>query len=93
MGNPNLLSQLLKKKVIFNFRTKDLEHGGEGAPIAPIYHLALFKKFNLKNPIIFLNIGGISNFTYCYNDGFYAKDIGPGNVGAISRHFFISRAC
>ena len=80
MGDPNLLSQLLKLKIIFNFRKNDLDNDGEGAPLAPIYHFSLSKKLNLKNPTLFLNIGGISNFTYCYKDKLLAKDIGPGNV-------------
>ena len=80
MGDPNLLSRLLKLKVIFNFRKNDLDNGGDGAPLAPIYHLSLSKKLNLKHPLLFLNIGGISNFTYFYKNEIIAKDIGPGNV-------------
>ena len=80
MGDPNLLSRLLKLKVIFNFRKNDLNNGGDGAPLVPIYHLSLSKKLNLKNPSLFLNIGGISNFTYFYKNEIISKDIGPGNV-------------
>ena len=67
LGDGNLLSQLTKKKVIYNFRQNDLENGGQGAPLAPIFHNALAnkinKKFNLEFPINILNIGGISNIT------------------------------
>ncbi len=80
MGDPGLLSQLLKKKVIFNFRQNDILNGGQGAPLAPIYHYKLFKKLKLSSPCIFLNIGGISNITFCDFDNYNAKDIGPGNV-------------
>ena len=80
MGDPNLLSLLLKKRVVFDFRKNDIKHKGEGAPLTPIYHFNLSKKLGLNYPIVFLNIGGISNFTYCENESFYAKDIGPGNV-------------
>ena len=80
MGDPNLLSQILKKKVIFNFRKNDIENNGEGAPLAPIYHSLIAKKIYPNKPSIFLNIGGITNYTYCDGDNLRAKDIGPGNV-------------
>ena len=80
MGNPNLLSQLIQKKVIFNFRKKDIENNGEGAPLTPVYHSLLSKKIFPNEECIFLNIGGVSNFTYCSNVELVARDIGPGNV-------------
>ena len=80
MGDANLLSQILKKKVIYNFRSNDIKNKGEGAPLAPIYHKLLIKKFKMNNPSLILNIGGISNYTYCFKDIISAKDIGPGNV-------------
>ena len=81
IGDPNLLSQLTKKSVVYNFRKNDLENGGQGAPLAPIFHMAIANQLNFKFPWIILNIGGISNFTY-YNKekkSFIASDIGPGN--------------
>ncbi len=80
MGDANLLSQELKEKVIYNFRANDIKNKGEGAPLTPIYHKLLIKKFNINNPTLILNIGGISNYTYCYKNILSAKDIGPGNV-------------
>ncbi len=90
LGDGLLLSQLTKKKVIYNFRQNDLKNGGQGAPLTPIFHNALAnklnKKFNLGFPINILNIGGISNVTSTieYNnlgleEKIYACDIGPGN--------------
>ena len=90
LGDGILLSQLIKKKVIYNFRQNDLENGGQGAPFAPIFHNAIAnkinKKFNLKFPINILNIGGIANVTRTVDerdlwlkDKIYAYDIGPGN--------------
>ena len=38
LGDAKLLSQLLKKNVIYNFRQNDLENGGQGAPLTPIFH-------------------------------------------------------
>ena len=79
MGNAKLLSQLLRTDVIYQFRKNDLNNGGEGAPLTPIYHHFIKKKLNLKKPVLFLNIGGIANYTYSKNDKFFAKDVGPGN--------------
>ena len=79
LGDPLLLKQLLQITIIFNFRTNDMKHGGEGAPLVPIYHKVLFQKLKEKHPCFFLNIGGISNFTYVDKNKIYASDIGPGN--------------
>ena len=80
MGDANLLSQELKEKVIYNFRANDIKNNGEGAPLTPVYHKLLINKFKINNPTLILNIGGISNYTYYFNDTLTAKDIGPGNV-------------
>ncbi len=90
LGDGRLLSQLTKKKVVFNFRQNDLENGGQGAPLTPIFHNALAnkinKKYNLGFPINILNIGGISNITTTVDEKnlwkdnkIHAYDIGPGN--------------
>ena len=67
LGDGNLLSQLTKKKVVYDFRLNDLANGGQGAPLTPIFHNVLAnkinKKFNLGFPLNFINIGGISNIT------------------------------
>ena len=90
LGDGKLLSQLTKKKVIYSFRQNDLENGGQGAPLVPIFHNALAnklnKKFDLDFPINILNIGGIANITSTVDwnnlwhpNKLYAYDIGPGN--------------
>ncbi len=91
LGDGKLLSQLTKKKVVYNFRQNDLENGGQGAPLTPIFHNVLAnkinKKFNLGFPLNFLNIGGISNITFTADwkkwelkvNDINAYDIGPGN--------------
>lgn len=79
LGDGRLLSQLIKKKIVYNFRENDIKNNGNGAPLAPIYHLAISKKINKKN-VVFLNIGGISNETFIdENYIISAKDLGPGN--------------
>ena len=52
LGDGKLLSQLTKKKVVYDFRQNDLKNGGQGAPLAPIFHNVMAnkisKKFDLK---------------------------------------------
>ena len=91
LGDGNLLSQLLKKPVIYDFRQADIDNNGQGAPLTPIYHRLLVNNFlnkekdNSAQPICIVNIGGISNATII-NDisnniekDLIAYDIGPGN--------------
>ena len=78
------LSKITKKTVVYDFRQSDIKNGGEGAPLSPVYHLALIKElFNenkVKIPISILNIGGIANITEIDKDfKITSKDIGPGN--------------
>jgi anhydro-N-acetylmuramic acid kinase len=80
IGDGNLLSQLTKLNVINNFRQNDINNGGQGAPLVPIFHKLLKEKLKLKTPILFVNIGGISNLTYIGKDQeVISLDTGPGN--------------
>ena len=82
IGDGNLLSQLTKKIVINNFRQNDIKNGGEGAPLAPIFHRLIVKQKKLDLPVCILNIGGIANVTaICEydNNSFLSRDLGPGN--------------
>ena len=44
LGDGKLLSKLTKKKVVYDFRQNDLENGGEGAPLTPIFHKLIIEK-------------------------------------------------
>jgi len=82
LGDANLLSNLLKKKVIYNFRENDLINGGQGAPLTPIFHQVLANQNQINLPICILNIGGIANLTIVSSRDFNdlkSYDIGPGN--------------
>tara|TARA_B100001121_G_scaffold284426_1_gene279376 strand:+ start:367 stop:1509 length:1143 start_codon:yes stop_codon:yes gene_type:complete len=88
IGDANLLSQLTKIKVVNKFRQNDLDHGGQGAPLTPIFHFLisgiLNSKYNLDFPIAIMNIGGITNLTQVKsydseNKDLYAYDIAPGS--------------
>ena len=80
LGNPKKLAHMLKRDVVFDFRSNDLKHGGEGAPLAPIYHKFMIKKLNLNLPTCVLNIGGVSNLTYWDGSVLIGFDTGPGNA-------------
>ena len=82
LGDANLLSGLLKKKVVYNFRKNDIINGGQGAPLAPIFHQLLVNQNRIKLPVCILNIGGIANITIISSKNFNdlkSYDIGPGN--------------
>ena len=82
IGDGNLLSQLTKKIVINNFRQNDIKNGGEGAPLAPIFHRLIVKQKKIDLPVCILNIGGIANVTAIgeyNNNSFLSRDLGPGN--------------
>ena len=82
LGDANLLSGLLKKKVIYNFRENDLVNGGQGAPLVPIFHQLLANQNEINLPACILNIGGIANLTIISSRDFNdlkSFDIGPGN--------------
>ena len=82
IGDGNLLSQLTKKIVIYNFRQNDIKNGGEGAPLAPVFHRLIVKQKKIELPVCILNIGGIANITAIseyHNNTFLSKDLGPGN--------------
>jgi anhydro-N-acetylmuramic acid kinase len=64
--------------VAFDFRSADMVAGGQGAPLAPVYHAALAA--DLPKPLAVLNIGGVANVTWIGRNGeLVAFDTGPGN--------------
>ncbi|PPR77808.1 MAG: Anhydro-N-acetylmuramic acid kinase [Alphaproteobacteria bacterium MarineAlpha2_Bin1] len=77
IGNPIQLANELNINVVSDMRVADLESGGQGAPLVPIYHYESFKNYDI--PLIILNIGGVSNVTWINSDNFIAFDTGPGN--------------
>lgn len=66
---------------VFDLRAADIEAGGQGAPLVPVFHQALAGLLNLDDPICFVNVGGISNVTYLRgHEAPIAFDTGPGNA-------------
>ena len=66
--------------VVYDFRQNDIAHGGQGAPLAPVFHQALAQSGFLPSlPLVVLNIGGVSNITVLSQTSIRAYDTGPGN--------------
>jgi anhydro-N-acetylmuramic acid kinase len=79
IGDGALLARLVGCEVVADFRSADVAAGGEGAPLAPLYHAALAAK--LSKPLAVLNLGGVGNVTWIGEDGdILAFDTGPGNA-------------
>lgn len=79
IGNATRLAQATSLPVVHDLRAADVAAGGQGAPLAPVYHGALAGR--LDKPVAFLNIGGVANLTYIGADGrLIAFDTGPGNA-------------
>jgi anhydro-N-acetylmuramic acid kinase len=80
LGEAGLLAQGLALPVAFDFRTADVAAGGQGAPLAPIYHAARARASGLEPPLAVLNLGGVGNVTLIGPDEQIAAfDTGPAN--------------
>jgi anhydro-N-acetylmuramic acid kinase len=82
LGDGKLLSQLIKKTVIYDFRQNDLKNNGQGAPLTPIFHQQMVIQNKIDLPVCVLNLGGIANITAVLShehETMRSYDIGPGN--------------
>lgn len=75
IGSGQHLANASGKKVICDFRTNDVALGGQGAPLVPIGDRLLFGAYDFC-----LNLGGISNISFEYNDRRIAYDVGLANM-------------
>ncbi|MFN7011812.1 MAG: anhydro-N-acetylmuramic acid kinase [Allorhizobium sp.] len=81
IGDGALLARETGIDVVYDMRVNDMAHGGQGAPLVPVYHAALAASLKVPRPVCFVNIGGISNLTFVGSDGeILAFDSGPGNA-------------
>lgn len=84
LNNPSLLTELTGIDVVGDFRSRDLAAGGQGAPLVPAFHRALFARPD--ETVAVLNIGGISNLSLLpannASEGALVLgfDCGPGNA-------------
>lgn len=79
IGDPNVIAERCGIATVADFRRRDMAAGGQGAPLVPAFHQAVFRSDHHDRVI--LNIGGIANLTFLLRDedvkGF---DTGPGNA-------------
>ena len=81
LGDGALLAQSTGIAVVHDMRAHDMTFGGQGAPLIPVYHAALAQSAHQTAPLVFVNIGGISNLTFIGTEGdIVAYDSGPGNT-------------
>lgn len=85
IGDGASLSRRLDIPVIANFRGRDMQAGGQGAPLIPLYHDALLRRDAIQGPVAVLNIGGVANVSWLdpKSDGSLeavAFDTGPGGA-------------
>jgi anhydro-N-acetylmuramic acid kinase len=80
IGDGALLARLTGCDVVADFRSADVAAGGEGAPLAPLYHAALAAE--MVRPLAVLNLGGVANATWIGETerNLLAFDTGPGNA-------------
>jgi anhydro-N-acetylmuramic acid kinase len=80
LGDGAVLARLIGFDVVGDFRSADVAAGGEGAPLAPLYHAALAA--DRAKPVAILNLGGVGNVTWIGpgEDEILAFDTGPGNA-------------
>jgi anhydro-N-acetylmuramic acid kinase len=87
-GNGAVLAEVLGLSVVWDFRSADVELGGQGAPLVPFFHHALARMIGASEPIAFLNLGGVGNLTWVdprvekpdARGALLAFDTGPANA-------------
>jgi anhydro-N-acetylmuramic acid kinase len=87
LGCGRRMAAMLGIDVVNRFRHADLAAGGEGAPLAPLYHKALAAGF--EQPLMVLNLGGVANVTYLDGETVVAFDTGP--ASALLDDFLLKR--
>lgn len=80
IGDGALLAERTGIDVVCDFRSRDVAAGGQGAPLAPLYHAALAAQVEAAPPLAVLNIGGVANVTWIEGERIVAFDTGPGGA-------------
>jgi len=63
-GDGAVLAEVLGLPVVWDFRSADVRLGGQGAPLAPFFHFACARWIGAREPLAFLNLGGVGNVTW-----------------------------
>ncbi|GJL98083.1 MAG: anhydro-N-acetylmuramic acid kinase [Hyphobacterium sp.] len=77
IGDGVALANSVGIDVVFDFRVADVAAGGHGAPLATLFHNALFRRDALPGPIAVLNLGGVANVSWLGGGDPVAFDTGP----------------
>ena len=85
LGDGSELARQAGVAVAWDFRSEDVARGGQGAPLAPIYHWALARYKQMQEPVAIVNLGGVGNLTWVDarlppERGLLAFDTGPANA-------------
>lgn len=81
LGDGALMAARLGIPVAYDFRSRDVALGGQGAPLAAVYHRALLAQTEGSQRLAMLNLGGVGNLTYPPQCGdLIAFDTGPANA-------------
>jgi len=78
LNSPALLAELTRIDVVADFRSRDVAAGGQGAPLVPAFHHAMFAQAG--QTVLVLNIGGIANLSVLRDNEVLGFDCGPGNA-------------
>lgn len=78
IGDPNRIAEITGITTIADFRRRDIAVGGQGAPLVPAFHQAVFADNTQAGTV--LNIGGIANITVLEGNNVLGFDTGPGNT-------------
>jgi anhydro-N-acetylmuramic acid kinase len=78
IGDPNRIAEITGITTVADFRRRDIANGGQGAPLVPAFHQAVFADEREIRTV--LNIGGIANITVLNHQSAPAFDTGPGNT-------------
>lgn len=80
IGDGEALASAVGIPVVYDLRAADVEAGGQGAPLVPVFHRALVEASRFAGPIGVLNLGGVANVTLLGDGELLAFDTGPGNA-------------
>ncbi|MEE2950649.1 MAG: anhydro-N-acetylmuramic acid kinase [Pseudomonadota bacterium] len=80
LGDGARMAAITGIDVVYDFRSADMRAGGQGAPLAGIYHKALLERIDGLDDTAFLNLGGVANLTFAGAGPLIAFDTGPANA-------------
>jgi anhydro-N-acetylmuramic acid kinase len=77
IGDGGALAARLGIPVVYDFRAADVAAGGQGAPLAPVFHRALVRRLRAHRRSPYSNVGGVANVTYIDGDCWLSRELNP----------------